>query len=62
MENLSRNAENVQKAVREAVGAVPAGRSCRCGQALAHALVTDRARIPAATKKRLAAIVGKYLS
>jgi hypothetical protein len=29
--------------------------------ALAHAILTDRQAIPAATKKRLAPIIGKYI-
>lgn len=59
--NVNRNAANVQKVVREAVAILPEGRNCRCGAALATALVTDRALIPAATKKRLAPIIGKYI-
>jgi 5'-methylthioadenosine phosphorylase len=58
--NVVRNAENVQKVVRAAVARVPEGRTCRCGSALATAFVTERSKIPAATKRRLAAIVGKY--
>ena len=60
--NLNRNAENAQNVIREAVRAIPAERACKCGSALAHAIITERARIPAATRKRLAALVGKYLS
>lgn len=60
--NLNRNTENVQRVIREAVLAMPGARNCKCGTALAHGLITDRARIPAATKKRLAAIIGKYIS
>jgi 5'-methylthioadenosine phosphorylase len=41
---------------------IPEDRACRCGSALAHAIVTERKMIPAAAKKRLAPIVGKYLS
>lgn len=58
--NVIRNAENVQKVVRAAIARVPEGRTCRCGSALATAFVTDRSKIPAVTKRRLAAIVGKY--
>ncbi len=60
--NLSRNAENAQNVIRAAVRAMPAERACKCASALAHAIVTERSRIPAATRKRLAAIVGKYFS
>ncbi len=58
--NLNRNAENAQNVIREAIRGMPE-RACRCGAALAHAIVTDRAAIPAATRRRLAAIVGRYL-
>src|ERR1700741_4360216 len=60
--NLNRNTDNVQRALREAIRDLPEGRACKCGSALAHAILTDRKLIPAATKKRLAPIVGKYLS
>ena len=59
---LNQNAENAQRVLRAAVRALPAGRSCKCGSALQHALVTDMKLVPVATKKRLGAIIGKYLS
>jgi len=59
---LSQNAENAQRVLRAAVRALPAARSCKCGSALQHALVTDMKLVPAATKRRLAAILGPYLS
>jgi 5'-methylthioadenosine phosphorylase len=60
--NLNKNAESAQRAIREAVRALDGARTCKCGSALAHAVLTDRKRIPAATKKRLAPIIGKYIS
>ena len=59
---LNQNTENAQRVLRAAVRALSPGRSCKCGSALQHALVTDLKLVPAATKKRLAAIIGKYLS
>ena len=59
---LNQNAENAQKVLREAVRGMPAERTCKCGTTLKHALVTDLKLVPPATKKRLAAIIGKYLS
>jgi 5'-methylthioadenosine phosphorylase len=59
---LNQNAENAQRVLRAAVSALPAARTCKCGSALQHALVTDLRLVPAATKKRLAAIIRKYLS
>ncbi len=57
---LNQNGENAQKVLRTAVRELPADRSCKCGSALQHALVTDLKIVPKATKKRLAAIIGKY--
>src|ERR1700722_17839161 len=62
IQNLSRNTSNVQRVLREVVRELPEARSCKCGSALAHAILTDRAAISAATKKRLAPIIGKYIS
>jgi len=59
---LVQNAENAQRVLREAVRAMPEERNCKCGAALKHALVTDLKIVPKATKQKLAAIIGKYLS
>jgi 5'-methylthioadenosine phosphorylase len=58
---LNRNVEHAQKIIRAAVRAMPRERSCKCGSALAHAILTDRKKISAATKKKLALLVGKYV-
>ena len=58
---LTKNAENACNVVREAVAAMPKDRSCKCGSALAHAILTDRAKIPQATRDKLKLIIGKYL-
>ena len=59
---LNQNSDNAQKVLRQAVKTLPAKRNCKCGSALAHALVTDAKVVPKSTKKKLAAIIGKYLS
>ncbi|MGH9704260.1 MAG: S-methyl-5'-thioadenosine phosphorylase [Candidatus Acidiferrales bacterium] len=59
--NLNKNAENVQKVVRDAVRALPEQRDCKCASALRNALITDPKIVPTATKQKLAAIIGKYL-
>jgi 5'-methylthioadenosine phosphorylase len=58
---LLKNAENACRVVQQTVAAMPKQRSCKCGSALKNAIVTDRKKIPAATRKKLALIVGKYL-
>jgi len=60
--NLGKNAENAQNVIREAVRTMPVERNCKCGRALAHAIVTDPKTIPAAARKRLSVIAGKYLT
>ncbi len=57
---LTQNAANACKVVAEAVRAMPADRSCKCGSSLAHALITDKKLVPAETVKKLEPIVGKY--
>jgi 5'-methylthioadenosine phosphorylase len=58
---LRQNAANAAKVVRLSVAAMPKSRACRCGSALAHAIQTDRDKIPAAARKKFALLLGKYL-
>ncbi len=57
---LLKNAENACNVVREAVAAMPAARACKCGSALANAILTNKDVVPLATKEKLKLIVGKY--
>jgi len=59
---LNQNAENAQRVLRAAVREAPSVRSCKCGATLKHSLVTDIKLVPTGTRKRLAAIIGKYIS
>jgi 5'-methylthioadenosine phosphorylase len=59
--NLTKNAENACNLVAAAVAGLPETRDCKCGSALAHALITDRKTIPDATRRKLELLVGKYL-
>jgi 5'-methylthioadenosine phosphorylase len=58
---LHANAALSQAIVREVIPLIGAGFTSVAHSALATAIVTDRARIPAATKERLSVIAGKYL-
>ena len=58
---LNQNAANACKVVRNAVAAMPKERGCKCGSALQHAIMTDPARIPSETRKKLALLLDKYL-
>jgi 5'-methylthioadenosine phosphorylase len=59
---LVKNAENAAKVVKATVGSIPKARSCKCGSALAHAILTERDKIPASTKEKLSLILEKYLN
>jgi 5'-methylthioadenosine phosphorylase len=59
---LSQNATNAQNVLRQTIKTLPPQRQCKCGDALKHAILTDRKLILEKTKKSLAAILGKYLS
>ena len=61
IETLTKNAENACKVVAAAVTAMPEGRTCKCGSALSHALITNPATVPESTRARLDLLVGKYL-
>ena len=59
--NLNRNAGNACQVVAAAVASMPSQRDCKCGSALAHALITDPATVPVETRKKLDLLVAKYL-
>lgn len=61
IEVLQKNAANASKLVRHLVSRLPKERSCKCGSALKHALITDRAAIPHSIKRELRLLLGKYL-
>ena len=60
--NLMQNASNAAKVVAAAVEQMPEARNCKCGSALAHALITDKKVVPETTLRKLDLIVGKYFS
>jgi 5'-methylthioadenosine phosphorylase len=59
---LTTNADNAAKVIRQAVALMPKQATCKCGSALAHAIMTDPAKIPQATRQKLALLVDKYLN
>jgi 5'-methylthioadenosine phosphorylase len=59
---LNQNSANAAAVVRAAVAALPRERSCGCASALKFAILTNPAAIPAATRKKLDLLIGKYLS
>jgi len=57
---VHQNADSAAKVVRSAVAAMPAEKSCGCGDALKYAILTDRKAIPAETRKKLSVLLDKY--
>ena len=57
---MRQNAATAQRMIRETVQRIAPPRRCPCGTALAHAILTDRTKIPPETKKRLEVIAGRY--
>jgi 5'-methylthioadenosine phosphorylase len=58
--NLVANASNACAVVGKAVGSVPSVRSCKCGSALSHAILTDKSTVPETTRKKLGLLIEKY--
>lgn len=58
---LLKNVETAKAIIRAAVAEIPEARTCFCAHALRDAIITARDAIPAAVKRDLAPIVGKYL-
>jgi 5'-methylthioadenosine phosphorylase len=58
---LNTNAENAARVVSQAVALMPRERKCKCGSALQFAILTDPAKIPAATRQKLSLLLDKYL-
>jgi 5'-methylthioadenosine phosphorylase len=58
--------ENVAKAKRVIARAIPpllqAGPTCGCGRALGGAIMTDRAKVPEETRKRLGILIERYMA
>lgn len=59
--NLQKNCQAAQSIIAQTVKDLSYARNCQCCEALKYALITDRAIVPADTKKRLECIIGKYL-
>jgi 5'-methylthioadenosine phosphorylase len=59
--NLHKNSENAQKIIRAAVRRLPVDRTCKCGTALEHAILTDLKKTPPEQLQRLEVLLRKYL-
>lgn len=58
---MRQNTANAQAVIKAVIPLVAGERRCRCGQALQGAIMTQAARIPPATRERLALLIEPYL-
>ncbi len=58
---LTASTDRARQIVVAVAGRLPMARPCACASALAQAIITDRASIPAKARARLRAIAGRYL-
>ncbi len=58
---LNANVAMAKHVVHDVVPTLPATPGCACARALEHAIITDRAKIPARIKRDLAPIIGRYV-
>ena len=58
---LHNNVAQAKRILRAAVSAAAGVQTCSCGSALQYAIVTAPERIPAAMRKKLQPLIGKYL-
>jgi 5'-methylthioadenosine phosphorylase len=61
IENLKKNSDNAQKIIRSAVKRLPVDRTCKCGHALKHAIMTDLSKVPQKTRDKVELLIRKYL-
>jgi len=59
---LLENARMAQQVIAATVEGLPIARTCECARALASAIITRPEAMPAATRARLAPLVGKYVN
>jgi 5'-methylthioadenosine phosphorylase len=61
IENLRKNNDNAQKIIRASVKRLPVDRTCECGHALKHAIMTDLSKVPGKTLDRVELLIKKYV-
>ncbi len=60
IENLRKNSQNAQRIIRFAVRRLPVDRTCKCGNALQHAIMSNLKTAPPETLHKLEAILRRY--
>lgn len=58
---IAANVELARRTIAALAPGLPAAEGCACPRALEHAIISDRAAIPASVRRDLAPIAGRYL-
>lgn len=61
LKTLKANVEMARRIIKNAAPLIGGERKCKCPFALRHAILTDRKKIPAKTRKDLSLLMGKFL-
>jgi 5'-methylthioadenosine phosphorylase len=61
IENLKKNSDHAQTIIRSTVKRLPVDRTCKCGHALKHAIMTDLKRVPEKTREKVDLLIRKYV-
>jgi 5'-methylthioadenosine phosphorylase len=59
--NLTKNADNAKRLLKECIAKVAASHACTCQEALKYSIVTQKDAIAKSLKKKLSPIIGKYV-
>ena len=58
---IAANVAMAKRILHDVAPALPAEPGCSCGRALEHAIITERAAIPARVRRDLKPIIGRYI-
>lgn len=61
IQTLNKNTQKAQEAIHNLIRGLKEQRNCKCGEALATALITNPKVIPTETRQNLDLLVGKYM-
>lgn len=61
VEVMNKNVATAKRIIKDVLPQLPLERNCPCAASLQNAIVTDRSKITAETKRRLKPIIGKYI-
>lgn len=61
IQNLTKNVNHAKKILELSIPKISPERTCKCREALKHAIITDKNAVPEKTKKKLKLIIGKYI-